>query len=209
MSATADGKDGPAAGRGVVGRAVDAAWVSARLTHDTQIAAAGAGAIAGGVAAALMPDADVFSVVRATLTGAQMGDQIGRSEGRTIPGPSVHRRIEMAVNEALRATSLEGALRNIEATVGNSVLMVQSVPAAIGIFVAAAGDPLMCAVGGATIGNDTDTIATMACALAGALHGYDALPQEMIATIQAVNSEDIPQLADGLTAIAWRNLQAG
>jgi len=107
----------------------------------------------------------------------------------------------------MRATSFEDVLRDIEATVGNSVLMVQSVPAAIGIFVAAAGDPLMCAVGGANIGNDTDTIAAMAGALAGALRGFDALPQEMIATIQAVNSEDIPQLAHGLTAIAWRNLQ--
>lgn len=193
---------------GDVEGAVQTAWISARLTHDTQIAASGAGAISGGVAAALLPGADVFSVVRATLDGARRGDQLGRAEGRTIPGPSVPRRIEMAVNEALRATSFESALRNIEATVGNSVLMVQSVPAAIGIFVAAGGDPLLCAMGGANIGNDTDTIAAMAAAMAGALRGYDALPQAMIATIHAANSEDISQLADGLTAIAWRNVQS-
>ncbi len=192
---------------GNIEAAVQTAWVSARLTHDTQIAASGAGAIAGGVAAALLPDADVFSVVRATLDGARRGDQLGRAEGRTIPGPSVPRRIEMAVNEALRATSLEDALRNIEATVGNSVLMVQSVPAAIGIFVASGGDPLLCAIGGANIGNDTDTIGAMAGALGGTLRGYDALPQEMVTTIHTANREDIPKLADGLTGIAWRNLQ--
>ena len=113
----------------------------------------------------------------------------------------------MAIEEALGAGSLEQALRDIEASVGNSVMMVESVPAAIGIFVAAAGDPLECAVGGANIGNDTDTIGAMAGALAGALRGHEALPSDMVATIQAVNDEDIPALADGLTAIAWRNLQ--
>ena len=71
----------------------------------------------------------------------------------------------------------------------------------------AAGDPLLCAVGGTNIGNDTDTIAAMAGAMGGAMGGYDALPQDMMATIQAVNEEDVSQIAEGLTAIAWRNLQ--
>ena len=187
--------------------AVYTAWISARLTHDTQIAASGAGAIAAGVAEALLPTADVFSVVTASLEGARLGDEVGRREGRTIPGPSVWRRIELAVEEALRATTFEEALRNIEATVGNSVMMVESTPAAVGIFVAAKGDPLKCAIGGTNIGNDTDTIAAMAGALSGALRGYEALPEDMIATIQEVNEEDISLLAEGLTEIAWRNLR--
>jgi ADP-ribosylglycohydrolase len=187
--------------------AVYTAWVSARLTHDTQIAASGAGAIAAGVAEALLPTADVFSVVTAALEGARLGEQIGRREGRYIPGPSVQRRIELAVEEAIKSASFEEALRRIEATVGNSVMMAESAPAAIGIFVVSAGDPLACAVGGTNIGNDTDTIAAMAGALGGALNGYDALPQEMMATIEEVNDEDIMQLAEGLTEIAWRNLQ--
>ena len=186
--------------------AVYTAWISSRLTHDTQIAASGAGAIAAGVAEALLPTADVFTVVAATLEGARLGEEVGRREGRFVAGPSVRRRIEIAIEEALRATSFEEALRNIEATVGNSVMMVESVPAAVGIFVAASGDPLDCAIGGTNIGNDTDTIAAIAGAMAGALWGFDALPQEMMTTIQAVNEEDIPQLAQGLTEIGWKNL---
>jgi ADP-ribosylglycohydrolase len=193
---------------GDIKSAVRLAWVSARLTHDTQIAASGAGAIAAGVAEALLPSADVFSVVTAALEGARLGDDIGRREGRTIPGPSVRRRIELSVEEALRSTSFEDALRRIEATVGNSVMMAESAPAAVGIFVAAGGDPLACAVGGTNIGNDTDTIAAMCGALGGALYGYDALPKDMMATIHEVNEEDIPRLADHLTDIAWSNLQA-
>jgi ADP-ribosylglycohydrolase len=187
--------------------AVRTAWISSRLTHDTQIAASGAGAIAAGVAEALLPTADVYSVVAAALEGARLGEEIGKREGRYIPGPNVRRRIELAINEALKAASFEEALRNIEATVGNSVMMVESAPAAVGIFLAAAGDPLECAVGGANIGNDTDTIGAMAGAMAGALVGYDQLPKDMMAVIQDVNEEDIPQIAEGLTKIAWRNYQ--
>jgi ADP-ribosylglycohydrolase len=137
--------------------AVRTAWISSRLTHDTQIAASGAGAIAAGVAEALLPTADVYSVVAAALEGARLGEEIGKREGRYIPGPNVRRRIELAINEALKAASFEEALRNIEATVGNS--------------------------------------------------GYDQLPKDMMAVIQDVNEEDIPQIAEGLTKIAWRNYQ--
>ena len=187
--------------------AVRTAWISSRLTHDTQIAASGAGAIAAGVAEALLPTADVYSIVAAALEGARLGEEIGKREGRYIPGPNVRRRIELAISEALKASTFEEALRNIEATVGNSVMMVESAPAAVGIFLAAAGDPLECAVGGANIGNDTDTIGAMAGAMAGALAGYDQLPKNMMAVIHDVNEEDIPQLAEGLTKIAWRNYQ--
>ncbi|MFT7587226.1 MAG: ADP-ribosylglycohydrolase [Cellvibrionaceae bacterium] len=193
---------------GDIAGAVNTAWISARPTHDTQVAASGAGAIAAGCAEALMPSADVFSVVEAALAGARLGEKIGRENGRTAPGPSVVRRIEMAVEEALRASSFEEALRNIEATVGNSVMMVESTPAAVGIFVAAKGDPLGCAIGGTNIGNDTDTIAAMAGSMAGALRGYASIPQEMLTMIHEANDEDIIKLADGLTKIAWRNWQS-
>ena len=187
--------------------AVNTAWISAKPTHGTQIAASGAGAIAAGVAEALLPTADVFSVVEAALAGARLGEKIGRENGRIAPGPSVVRRIELAVEEAIRASSFEEALRNIEATVGNSVMMVESTPAAVGIFVAAKGEPVSCAVGGTNIGNDTDTIAAMAGAMAGALKGPAAIPQEMKETLHAANEEDIVQLAAGLAEIAWRNWQ--
>jgi ADP-ribosylglycohydrolase len=193
---------------GDVEGAVQLAWITCQPTHDTQIAASAAGAIAAGVATALSPGAGVFDVVRGALQGARLGEELGRREGRHVAGPNVRRRIELAVNEALRGADFEDALRRIEATVGNSVMAAESVPAAVGIFVAAGGDALECAVGGANIGNDTDTIGAMAGAMAGALQGYEALPPDKMAIIQEVNAEDIPALASGLTNIAWRNWQA-
>lgn len=191
---------------GDIDAAVQIAWTTSRPTHDTQIAAAGAGAIAAGVAHALTPGADVYSVVRACLDGARLGEELGAREGRRVPGPSIRRRIEIAVNEALQATSLLDAVTRIEATVGNSVMMVETVPAAVGLFVAAGGDPLEAVVGGTNIGNDSDTIAAIAGSLAGALRGVEAVPEPLLATVLAANPEDIRAAADGLTAIAWRYL---
>jgi ADP-ribosylglycohydrolase len=186
--------------------AVRLAWVTSRPTHDTQIAAAGAGAIAAGVSQALDVDADVYSVARACLWGARFGEELGAREGRRVSGPNVARRIEIAIDEALRARDLEDALRRIEASVGNSVMTVESVPAAVGIFVAAAGDPLETVVGGTNIGNDSDTVAAMAGSLAGALRGVAAVPEDLFATVKSVNSEDIEGLAARLTELAWRRV---
>lgn len=189
---------------GDIAGAVRLAWVSSRVTHDTQLAAAGAGAIAAGVARALQPGASVFTVAGACLDGARLGEQLGIREGRRVPGPNVARRIELAVAEASQAACLEEAIARIEATVGNSVMVVESVPAAVGIFVAAGGDPFQAIVGGVNIGNDADTIATMAGALAGALRGPDGLPPALVATLLRANSEDLRGLASDLTDVAWR-----
>jgi ADP-ribosylglycohydrolase len=192
---------------GDIEAAVQLAWITSRPTHDTQIAIAGAGAIAAGVAHALTPAADVLSIVRACLEGARLGEAIGIREGRHVPGPNVARRIEIAVEDALRASSLLDAITRIEASVGNSVMTVESVPAAIGVFVAAGGQVLDTVSAGASIGNDSDTVAAMAGALAGALHGIAAVPADMVATLKAVNQEDMQAISAGLTAIAWRRLQ--
>lgn len=187
---------------GDIDSAVRLAWITARPTHDTQIAMAGAGAIAAGVAHALTPGADVWSVLRACLAGARQGEALAVREGRVVAGPSIVRRIEIAAEAALRARDLHEAIIAIEASVGNSVMTVESVPAAIGVFVAAAGDPHDTVSAGASIGNDSDTIAAMAGALAGALRGIAAVPADLAATVRSANHEDIDALAAGLTGLS-------
>ncbi len=187
---------------GNIERAVTMAWQTCRPTHNTQVAAAGAGAIAAGIANALEPGAGVWSVVRACMEGARIGEIIGLREGRHVPGPNIARRIELAVEEALRARDLLDAIYRIEASVGTSVMMADSVPAAIGVFVAANGDPLAAVSAGATIGNDSDTIASMAGSLAGALAGMASVPTNLYAQVKSANNDDMNALASGLTHIA-------
>jgi ADP-ribosylglycohydrolase len=191
---------------GDVEGAVELAWISSRVTHDTQLAAAGAGAIAAGAAAALAPRADVLSVAVACLRGAELGERLGIRDGRRVPGPSVARRIELAIHEAISARGLEDAIARIEATVGNGVLVAESVPAAVGVFVAGRGDPFETLVAGVNIGNDTDTIATMAGSLAGALHGAAGLPPHLVDELARANPDDLAAAAAALTDVAWSRL---
>jgi ADP-ribosylglycohydrolase len=195
---------------GDVEGACQTALLTCLPTHDTQIAISGACAIAAGVADALQPQADVFSVARACLAGARRGEELGKERARWVPGPSVPLRIELAIELALRAQSMEEALALLEGYIGNGVAMADSAPTAIGLFVFAGGDPLESIVGGTNIGSDTDTIAAMSGALAGALRGFQAVPPDLWVTLREANPEfDLESLDQGLTDIAWTRVEAG
>lgn len=192
---------------GDVDGAVVLAWVSARPTHDTQVGAAGAGAVAAGVAAAVVPGAGVLEVVRACRRGAAVGERLGMAEGREVPSASVARRIDLAVQAALPGDGLEAALESIAGTVGSSVMTVESVPAAVAVFLAAGAVPADTVALGASLGNDTDTVATMAGALAGALRGAAAWPAPLVDGVLTASTVDVEGLADRLAEIAWGRLR--
>jgi len=177
-------------------------------THATQLAISGACAVAAGIARALTPDADVYAVVRAAFWGAQRGEEIGRREGRVVAGPSVIRRMEIAVTLASRGRDLIETIQEIHAHVGSGLHIAEAVPAAVGIFVAAGGDPLEAIVGGVNIGDDTDTVAIIAGSMAGALRGFRAVPKDLYEQLERANTLHLAEVARGLTAIAQRGQAA-
>jgi ADP-ribosylglycohydrolase len=194
---------------GDVEGAVHEALVSCLPTHNTHIGISAAAAIAAGVAEAITPGAGVYSVARACVRGARLGEELGIRQARWIAGPSVPRRIELAISLAARAQSFMGALELLRDYLGCSVAAAESVPVAIGLFVYAGGDPLESVAGGANIGDDTDTIACMAGALAGALSGFRAIPPDLYRTLRAANDVDIEQIASGLAEVAAMRWSGG
>jgi poly(ADP-ribose) glycohydrolase ARH3 len=66
---------------------------------------------------------------------------------------------------------------------GLSLKAIESVPAAIGAFVLTNSfrEAVVVAV---NLGGDTDTIAAMAGAIAGAYYGFEQIPQEWIAPLE-------------------------
>lgn len=185
-------------------RAVQLAWTTSRVTHDTQVAAAAAGAIAAGVAAALRPGSGVEEVTEACVLGAALGHGLGVREGRTVPAPRVSARIELAVDEGRRGGDLDESLERIDAAVGTSMLAFESVPAAVGVLAATGGDPLETVRAGVRIGGDTDTIAAIAGALAGALHGHAALAPTDRSLVELVLPPALDDLVEGLAELASR-----
>jgi ADP-ribosylglycohydrolase len=178
---------------GRIEAACEQAFVTCLPSHDTDVAISAACAIAAGVAQALVKP-ELVDVLSACLEGAAIGERIARQRVRSVAGPRLSTRLTMALDIALKATDDRRFLRDMEEIVGNSV----------GVLAYAKGDPLRTIALASSIGNDTDSIATMAGALAGAMGGMASLPQDLLAEFHRVNDAeyDLQAMAAGLAALA-------
>lgn len=187
---------------GDVEGAVEAAAVTCQVSHYTRQGVAGAGAIAAGVAVAMCDGATVLDVVQGAFRGADLGAEIGSSRGRDTAGASVRARMERAVEIAMTSSDLDSAIRGIADSVGTGLHAAEAVPAAIGFFVAGGGDPWWTVVGAANAGDDTDTVACMAGAIAGAYSGFGAVRQDAYRRVVQANNLDLESLADRLVQVS-------
>jgi ADP-ribosylglycohydrolase len=179
------------------------ALVTCLPSHDTDVAISAACSVAAATSLALVTD-DLAGVLEAAESGARFGEQLAREHARLVAGPSYLARLRMALRIARESHSDDAFLRRMESEVGNSVLAAESVPAALGVVAYAQGDPLRTIALSASIGNDTDSIATMAGAIVGALRGTAALPQELMHEFKRVNAAefDLDSLSAGLASLA-------
>lgn len=194
---------------GDIDKACRLALLTCIPSHDTNIAIASACAIAAGVSHAMTLDATVDSIAQACLEGARKGEALAKQYARVVAGPSIEKRIRLAIDIAKKVKDMESCLRDLEGYIGNSVAAHESIPTAVGLFVFAKGDVWQGIVAATNVGNDTDSIATMVGSLAGALNGFDSLPKAEYEQFYQVNSKDfnLPKIAEGLTDLAWRSLQ--
>lgn len=167
-----------------------AARDSALPTHNSPVAVAAACAIAAGVAAAAKSSPSVEAVVDACRSAATDADRFFRS---STAGLRLADDIGHAVD--LTAGRDHAAVLDIIASqIGTSVLAEDSIPAAVAVFAVSAGDPFDAAVLGINVGGDTDTIATMAAAMAGAFSG-PAVIDHLVPELSAANHIDFTALA--------------
>jgi ADP-ribosylglycohydrolase len=82
----------------------------------------------------------------------------------------------------------------------------ETVPVALSLFFLAGGDPRKTILYGVNFGRDADTIASMAGALAGALHGAAALPVEWVEKMQSSGRRDQTALTTMLVDIVHRRV---
>jgi ADP-ribosylglycohydrolase len=186
---------------GDIPMAVRAAALICEPTHNTQIAISGAAAVAGACAAAMVENADVEAIARAAVEASRLGEHIGLAQGREVAGPSVPRRIERAIAIASSGDDLRTILRNLADEIGAGLNTYESVPAAIGVFVAARGDVNIAAIASANIGDDTDTVGCMAAAIAGTFSGIQRVNAGWVDLITKVNGVDLHDLAGRLSTL--------
>jgi ADP-ribosylglycohydrolase len=174
---------------------VDLVVEASRVTHHTGVAIAGA----AGVAAAVSGGIDGASVAEATTLGIKAAE-MGQRRGQWVAGAVVARRIAWAIG-LVDATDHDRSVLDIVELVGTSLATQESVPATFAVLALHPHDPWQACLTAASLGGDSDTVAAMAGAIAGACHGIDAWPLEAVQTVRETNQLELDVLAEKLLAL--------
>jgi ADP-ribosylglycohydrolase len=174
---------------------VDRVVEASQVTHHTGVAIAGAAAVAAAVSGGI----DGASVVEATTLGIRAAE-LGQQRGKWVAGASVARRIAWAVG-LVDPADHDRSVREVVELVGTSLATQESVPATFALLALHPDEPWRACLTAASLGGDSDTIAAMAGAIAGACHGIDAWPPEAIRTVRETNQLDLEILAQKLLAL--------
>jgi ADP-ribosylglycohydrolase len=172
------------------GRIVDRVEAVSRVTHATGEALAAASAVAMVISQG-MAGAGFEESLPLALQACALGNGRGARLGET----DMVGRIALALDIAGEG---EAALAD---GIGTSVQSHQSVAAAFGVVRLAGGDPWQAALIAANIGDDTDTIGSIACAMAGACAGISAFPGNPVDQVIRANRLDLLPLVTGLLAL--------
>jgi ADP-ribosylglycohydrolase len=158
---------------------VDRTVMASCVTHNTGVALAGAAAVAAAVSAGVSG----ATIAEATALGIQAASSAAR-RGHWVAGADVAARIEWATSLVASHAQAEAA-ELIYTLVGTSLATQESVPAVFAVLAAVPADPWRACRMAASLGGDSDTIAAMTGAIAGACHGAGSFPPEAIAAIDA------------------------
>ena len=185
---------------GDIQRTVDDVAIACLPTHNTDIAIAGASAIACAIGVCIRGERSLDAVFAAAIQGAELG----LTRGNSWIGASIPRRIQLAFDIVGKNESEAVILRNLYDIVGATVTITETVPTCLALVKYAKGDPLKTILYAANMGGDADTIGAIAGSVAGAYAGIKAFPIEYRQLIEKVNHCELErhatQLADFILA---------
>ncbi len=181
---------------GNIGKAVHDAITICRPTHNNNLSIEGACAIAAAVSESLKKESTIYTIIQAGLEGARMGAEQCKGTCAVLAGPSVEKRIKLAVRIGLTANSLDEATTEIADVVGSGLHISEAVPSVFGIIVSSKGNFMDAIIAAVNIGSDTDTIASMTGAVLGGFCGIDAIPASYCELIEKVNHFNLYSMAD-------------
>jgi ADP-ribosylglycohydrolase len=173
---------------------VDAVARASEVTHNTTLGIGSAAAIGAAVSAGV-GGASLTEALEVACVAAEEGER----RGHWIAGGSIAARARWAIGylAGIPRTQHPDAVARV---IGTSVASQESVVAALAIASVSdnAWDTLCLA---ANVGGDTDTIAAMAGAVLGAVHGIGVWPAAAVHTLTTVNDLNLDALADDLLAL--------
>ncbi len=175
--------------------------------HQSSYGREAAGVLAAAVAEAIRPDATVDGVVAACLELAKDGTRLAieavvetatRLDGWRSGGLEELRRSFApfdSVGDAYAAPAQN-------ARIPSRLHSIEELPIALGLLVATGGDYAETVLGGVNYGRDSDSIASMGGALAGALGGVEVLRRDWVDEVSAASRIDVEEAGNRMAAVA-------
>ncbi|SCG82879.1 putative protein yegU [Proteiniborus sp. DW1] len=175
-------------------------------SHDDKYSISGACAVAAAVSKAMEEKVTVYDIVQAGFYGAKIGEERGNEIALNYPGPSVQKRMDMAVNIAMKAGEPDKIMENLAETIGSGPAIAETVPVAFGLFIANNGETMPSIYGGVNIGDETSAIATITGALSGACNGIDSIANGYQKIIEEKNEMDLSKLSEEICKYIEKDL---
>ncbi len=181
--------------------------------HQASFGLEAAAVMAASVAEAFKPGASVSSIIDAALTVAKDGtadciaaiadkaSTMSDWKAAIAPLRDVMREYDTSPDDARRERG-----NGTNAWTPSRHHSIEEVPLALGFLVVTGGDFEGTIMGATNYGRDNDSIAGMGGAIAGAMHGLDALRSEWVEQINTANRIDLMPIASDIAALA-RKLQ--
>lgn len=195
---------------GNMDRAIEDTIKMCMPTHPSVLAIATGASVACAVSEALKDGATKESVVKAAIDGSRKAYEMAEGIAYPASGARIDRRIEMAIDIALKYSyDYDKLIEEMTETIGTCLVGTESTAAMFGYFLIAK-DPMDLIYLCVNSGGDADTVATMGGAVYGALLGADAFEPMHKKSIEENNFSDkefkkhfnLDKLADGLTKVA-------
>ncbi|MBL1089019.1 MULTISPECIES: ADP-ribosylglycohydrolase family protein [Streptomyces] len=174
--------------------------------HQSSYGREAAGVFAAAVAAAFAPDATPSSVVVQALRLAKDGTRAAIEAVCEAAAPlEDHESAVAALRAAVAPFDTVGPdYRNpsLGARRPSRLHAIEELPVALGMLLVGGGDYRSTVLGSVNYGRDCDSIATMSGALAGALRGAPAVPEEWSAEVARASRLDLQAPGAALATVA-------
>ena len=175
--------------------------------HQSSYGREAAAVLAAAVAEAMRPDATVASIVDTTLRLAHDGTRAAIDAVVTVASTLSGWRDGglAALREAFAPYDSVGehyASPSLGARIPSRLHAIEELPVAIGLLVATGGEFAETVLGGVNYGRDSDSIASMGGALAGALGGTAALRADWTEQVAAASRYDLEEPGRTMGAVA-------
>ncbi|MET9724032.1 ADP-ribosylglycohydrolase family protein [Streptomyces zaomyceticus] len=174
--------------------------------HQSSYGREAAGVFAAAVAAACVPGATPTSVVDTALALAKDGTRSAIEAVAEVA--SRHRDFESALAPLRKAVAPFDSVGpdyrspSLGARRPSRLHAIEELPIALGMLLVGEGDYRRTVLGAVNYGRDCDSVATMAGAIVGALHGETAVPSDWAKQVAEASRLDVHSPARALTEVA-------